>query len=120
MIRRPRSGRSGSWRCQNSGSVTVRGRGVAGGSASSTPQNPRKLPVDTQIVRGVDPDAGEWPGALREAMERDRQEPNMSDRALYCHDYVNQPYPRVRDVLLTDPHYVFRHATAAAANDTAA
>jgi hypothetical protein len=27
---------------------------------------------------------------------------------------VNQPYPRVREVLLANPHYVFRHVTAAA------
>jgi hypothetical protein len=44
----------------------------------------------------------------------------MSDRALYCYDYVNQPYPRVRDVILANPHHVFRHATAAAAAHGAA
>lgn len=44
----------------------------------------------------------------------------MSDRSLYCHDYVNQPYPRVRDALLANPHHVFRRATAAAASHTAA
>jgi hypothetical protein len=38
----------------------------------------------------------------------------MSDPTLYCHDYVNQPYPRVRDVLLANPHYLFSRATAAA------
>lgn len=39
----------------------------------------------------------------------------MSDQALHCHDYVNQPYPLVRDTLLANPHDVFRRATAAAA-----
>jgi predicted metal-binding membrane protein len=39
----------------------------------------------------------------------------MSDRALDCYDYVNQPYPRVRDAVLANPHAMFRHATAAAA-----
>ena len=39
---------------------------------------------------------------------------------LRCHDDVNQPYPRVRDALLANPGYVFRHATAAAATDAAA
>jgi len=39
----------------------------------------------------------------------------MSDRTLDCFDYVNQPYPRVRDALLANPHAVFRNATAAAA-----
>jgi len=43
----------------------------------------------------------------------------MSDQVLYCHDHVNQPYPRVRDLLLADPHLAFRRATAAAANQTA-
>lgn len=43
----------------------------------------------------------------------------MSDQALYCQDYVNQPYPRVRDLLLADPYLVFRRATAAAATGTA-
>ena len=43
----------------------------------------------------------------------------MSDQVLYFHDYVNQPYPRVRDLLLADPHLVFRRATAAAASGTA-
>jgi len=38
----------------------------------------------------------------------------MSDRVVRCYDYVNQPYPRARDPLLAHPHYVFRHATAAA------
>jgi hypothetical protein len=37
------------------------------------------------------------------------------DRELSCHAYVNQPYSRVRDVLLADPHRVFQQATAAAA-----
>jgi len=39
----------------------------------------------------------------------------MSDRMLECHDYVNQPYPRVREAVLANPHEMFRHATAAAA-----
>jgi hypothetical protein len=43
----------------------------------------------------------------------------MSDQVLYCHDYVNHPYPRVRDLLLADPHLAFRRATAAAASQTA-
>jgi len=44
----------------------------------------------------------------------------MSDRALYCHDDVNRPYPRVRDVLLSNPHRVLSHATAKAAIHAAA
>jgi hypothetical protein len=44
----------------------------------------------------------------------------MSDRKLSCYDYVNHPYPRVRDALLANPHYVFRHATAATATQSAA
>jgi len=44
----------------------------------------------------------------------------MSPQVLSCHDYVNQPYPRVRDLLLADPHRVFRVATMAAAGPTAA
>jgi hypothetical protein len=36
----------------------------------------------------------------------------MSD-FLRCYDYVNQPYARVRDALIANPNYVFRHATAA-------
>lgn len=44
----------------------------------------------------------------------------MSERALYCHDYVNQPYSRVRAALLANPHHIFRQATAAAATNTAA
>jgi len=43
----------------------------------------------------------------------------MSDRSLHCHDYVNQPYPRVRDALLADPYAVLRRATAAAATHAA-
>ena len=43
----------------------------------------------------------------------------MSDQVLYCHDYVNQPYPRVRELLLADPHQVFRRATAAVASGAA-
>lgn len=39
----------------------------------------------------------------------------MSDRVLDCFDYVNQPYLRVRDAVLANPHEIFRHATAAAA-----
>jgi hypothetical protein len=39
----------------------------------------------------------------------------MSDRTLECFDYVNHPYPRVRDALLANPYAVFRNATAAAA-----
>ena len=44
----------------------------------------------------------------------------MSDRKLSCYDYVNHPYARVRDALLANPHYVFRHATAATATQSAA
>jgi hypothetical protein len=40
----------------------------------------------------------------------------MSDQVLSCHDYVNHPYPRVRDLLLADPYLAFRRATAAAAS----
>lgn len=43
----------------------------------------------------------------------------MSERTLTCYDYVNQPYPRVRDALLANPQYVFRHATAAATTHAA-
>ena len=44
----------------------------------------------------------------------------MTDRApMYSYDYVNQPYARVRTALLANPHYVFRHATAAAATHAA-
>ena len=43
----------------------------------------------------------------------------MSDQVLYCHDHVNQPYPRVRELLLSDPHLVFRRATAAASQPAA-
>lgn len=43
-----------------------------------------------------------------------------SQRTLRCYDYVNHPYARVRDVLLANPHYVFRHATAAASTEAAA
>ena len=43
----------------------------------------------------------------------------MSERVVRCYDYVNQPYSRVRDTLLANPHYVFRHATAAAAAHSA-
>lgn len=38
---------------------------------------------------------------------------------LRCYDYVNQAYARVRDLLLAHPHYVFRHATAAEATQSA-
>jgi len=44
----------------------------------------------------------------------------MSDRKLSCYDYVNHPYVRVRDTVLANPHYVFRHATAAATAQSAA
>ena len=40
-------------------------------------------------------------------------------RTLRCHDYVNQPYPRVREAILANPHDVFRRATAAAASHAA-
>jgi hypothetical protein len=43
----------------------------------------------------------------------------MSSRIVHCYDYVNHPYPRVRDILLANPSYVFRHATAAAATHAA-
>jgi len=43
----------------------------------------------------------------------------MSERVLSCIDTVNQPYPRVRDALLANPGYVFRHATAAATTHAA-
>ncbi len=39
---------------------------------------------------------------------------------LTCHDDIHQPYARVRDALLANPGYVFRHATAAAKAETAA
>jgi hypothetical protein len=38
----------------------------------------------------------------------------MSAPSVRCYDYVNQPYPRVREALLANPHYVFRQATSAA------
>jgi hypothetical protein len=38
----------------------------------------------------------------------------MSHRPLSCYDYVNRPYPIVRDALLVDPIHVFQRATAAA------
>ena len=44
----------------------------------------------------------------------------MSDRKLSCYDYVNHPYARVRDTVLANPHYVFRHATAVATAQSAA
>jgi hypothetical protein len=44
----------------------------------------------------------------------------MSNRTVHCHDVVNQPYDRVRDTVLANPHYVFRHATAAGATRAAA
>lgn len=44
----------------------------------------------------------------------------MSDPTLFCHDYVNQPYARVRDVLLANPHHVFHRATGATTPTTAA
>lgn len=37
----------------------------------------------------------------------------MTDRILTCCDYVNQPYLRVRDAIVANPHDVFRRATAA-------
>jgi hypothetical protein len=43
----------------------------------------------------------------------------MPNPSLRCFDYVNQPYPRVREAILANPHYVFRHATAAAATQAA-
>jgi len=43
----------------------------------------------------------------------------MSDRTLHCYDYVNQPYPRVRDALLADPYAVLQRATAAATSHAA-
>lgn len=43
----------------------------------------------------------------------------MSVPGLQCFDYVNQPYARVRDALLANPHYVFRQATAAATTHAA-
>jgi hypothetical protein len=43
----------------------------------------------------------------------------MSDRTLHCYDYVNQPYPRVRDALLADPYAVLQRATAAATTHAA-
>jgi hypothetical protein len=43
----------------------------------------------------------------------------MSERVLSCIDTVSQPYPRVRDALLANPGYVFRHATAAATTQAA-
>ena len=44
----------------------------------------------------------------------------MSAGTLSCYDYVNQPYLRVRDAVLANPHYVFRHATAASTTQSAA
>jgi hypothetical protein len=43
----------------------------------------------------------------------------MTATTLCCYDCVNQPYVRVREALLASPHYVFRHATAAAATQAA-
>ena len=43
----------------------------------------------------------------------------MNDRTVRSHDQVSQPYPRVRDTLLANPHDVFRHATAAASAQAA-
>lgn len=43
----------------------------------------------------------------------------MTDQVLYCRDHVSQPYPRVRDLLLADPHLVFRRATSGAVSPTA-
>lgn len=43
----------------------------------------------------------------------------MTDRIVRCYDSVNQPYPRVRDTVLANPNYVFRHATASAAMQAA-
>jgi hypothetical protein len=44
----------------------------------------------------------------------------MNDDTLYCHDYVNQPYARVRDALLTGTGDVFRRATTTTGTDAAA
>ena len=44
----------------------------------------------------------------------------MNEQALSCHQTVNQPYSRVRDALLADPHRAFRQATAAATGHAAA
>jgi hypothetical protein len=46
--------------------------------------------------------------------------PDMTAHTVRCHDYVNHPYPRVRDALLANPNRVFRQATALAAVDAAA
>ncbi len=43
----------------------------------------------------------------------------MSTQPLRCYDYVNSPYPVVREALLADPERVFRHATVAAARHAA-
>lgn len=40
--------------------------------------------------------------------------------AIASYDFVNHPYELVRDALLSNPSYVFRHATAAAAIHDAA
>jgi hypothetical protein len=46
--------------------------------------------------------------------------PVMSNRrTLRARAIVNHAYPRVRDVFVANPHYVFRHATAATAIGTA-
>ena len=44
----------------------------------------------------------------------------MNTSNIHCTSYVNHPYTQVRDTLLANPHYVFRHATAAAAIGDAA
>ena len=38
----------------------------------------------------------------------------MSEQVRYCHDFVNQPYPRVRELLIADPHLALRSAMVAA------
>jgi hypothetical protein len=43
----------------------------------------------------------------------------MTDQTLCCHDYVNQPYPLVRDAVRSNSAAIFRHATAATTADTA-
>jgi hypothetical protein len=43
----------------------------------------------------------------------------MTAQPLCCYDYVNQPYPLVRDAVRSSSAAMFRHATAATAADTA-
>lgn len=38
----------------------------------------------------------------------------MTVPSLRCYDYVNQPYARVCNALLANPHHVFRQATSSA------